>query len=87
MAAILGNRFSLDELAALLDRPLSALLDPFREVVAAGMLVEDAGLLIFRHALVRETIEAGLPLAVKDSLRRFEFLGTLPAARRHSVGD
>src|SRR5262249_53192364 len=70
MAAVLGNRFSADELAALLDRPLSALFGPIREALPARLIVQHAHLLSSSHALVRDAIEAGLPLALVDSLRR-----------------
>lgn len=70
MAAVLGSRFSVDELAELLQRPISALFGPIREALAARVIVEDEHLLSFSHALVRDAIEAGLPAALVDSLRR-----------------
>jgi hypothetical protein len=70
MASILGRRFSLDELAALMSRPEPELVDAVREGLAAGLIVDDAERLGFRHDLVREAIEGTLPSAVKRSLQR-----------------
>jgi DNA-binding CsgD family transcriptional regulator len=70
MAAVLGRRFSLDELAALMDQPPSHLLGAVRESLAAGLVVDDGERLAFRHDLVREAIEATLPGPVKRSLQR-----------------
>lgn len=70
MASVLGRRFSLDELAGLMNLSASALLDPVREALAAGLIVDDGDRLRFRHDLVRESIEAALPAAIKRSLQR-----------------
>jgi DNA-binding CsgD family transcriptional regulator len=70
MASILGRRFSLDELASLMDRPSPQLIEPVREAVAAGLIVDGGERLGFRHELIREAIEAALPSAVKWSLKR-----------------
>ena len=70
MASVLGRSFSLDELAGLLGKPPLDLRGEIREVIAAGLLTEDGNRLGFRHDLVREAVDASLPKAVRQSMRR-----------------
>lgn len=70
MASVLGRRFSVDELAALVDRSPPALLGALRAALDTGLIVEDGDLLRFQHDLVRETVDASLPTAIRRSLRR-----------------
>jgi DNA-binding CsgD family transcriptional regulator len=70
MGAVLGGRFSADELAALLDVPPAAIMASVREAVAAGLVIEDRDRLAFRHDLVREAVDADLPWTLRQSLRR-----------------
>jgi DNA-binding CsgD family transcriptional regulator len=69
-ASVLGRRFSVDELAAMMDRTPSSLVDAVRETLASGLIVESGDHLRFRHDLIREAIESSLPAAVKRSLQR-----------------
>jgi DNA-binding CsgD family transcriptional regulator len=70
MASVLARRFSVEELAALVDRSPPALLGALRAALDAGLIVEDGDLLGFRHDLVREAVDASLPKAIRRSLRR-----------------
>jgi len=70
MASVLGHSFSLDELAGLLGRPPLDLRGEIREAIAAGLLTDDGNRLGFRHDLVREAVDASLPRAVRQSMRR-----------------
>jgi DNA-binding CsgD family transcriptional regulator len=70
MASVLGRRFSLEELAALMDRSPAALVDAVREALASGLIIEAGDQLGFRHDLIREAIESGLPSPVQRSLQR-----------------
>lgn len=70
VATAFGRRFSLDDLAAMLDRPPSALLGPVEEVLHAGLFVESGELLTFRHDLILEAVRASLPLPVSRALDR-----------------
>ena len=70
MASVLGRRFSVDELAAITDRQPVALLEPVREALGSGLIVEDGERLSFRHDLVRESIDAGLPAAMRVAMQR-----------------
>jgi DNA-binding CsgD family transcriptional regulator len=70
MASILGRSFSIAELAGLIERPVSGLLDSAREALDAGLIVDAGERLAFRHDLVREVIDAGIPIALKRDLQR-----------------
>ena len=70
VATALGRRFSLDDLAAMLDCPPSALLGPVEEVLYAGLFVESGEMLTFRHDLILEAVRASLPLPVSRALDR-----------------
>jgi DNA-binding CsgD family transcriptional regulator len=70
MAAVLGRRFSVEELAALVDRSPPTLLGALSEALTAGLIVADGDLLGFRHDLVREAVDASLPQPIRRSLRR-----------------
>jgi DNA-binding CsgD family transcriptional regulator len=70
MASVLGRSFSVDELASLMDLPAPSIIEPVREALAAGLIVDHGDRLAFRHDLIREAIEAELPSAVKRSLQR-----------------
>ena len=60
-AAVLGQRVPFDLLARVTGSSEGALIDALRGLVAAGLLVEDEDdVFAFRHALVGETVSAGL---------------------------
>ena len=67
---MLGRRFSADELAALGGAAPAEILAALREALAAGLVTEDGDRMAFRHALVREAVDATLPRTVRQSLRR-----------------
>jgi DNA-binding NarL/FixJ family response regulator len=70
MAAVLGRRFSADELAALTGSTPSAILTALREALAAGLVTEDGDRMTFRHDLLRAAVDETLPRTVRQSLRR-----------------
>ena len=57
-AAVIGPELDADLLAAVLGRPVIALLDEAEEAVAKQFLVEDDGIFRFRHELLREALAA-----------------------------
>ena len=57
-AAVIGPELDADLLAAVLGRPVVALLDDAEQAVAKQFLVEDDGIFRFRHELVREALAA-----------------------------
>jgi predicted ATPase len=70
MASVLGRSFSVDELASLMDLPSSNVIEPVREALAAGLIIDHGNRLGFRHDLIREAIEAEIPSSVRHSLQR-----------------
>jgi DNA-binding CsgD family transcriptional regulator len=70
LASVLGRRFSADELAALGGAAPAEILAALGEALAAGLVTEDGDRMSFRHALVREAVDATLPATVRQSLRR-----------------
>jgi tetratricopeptide (TPR) repeat protein len=57
-AAVIGRELDIDLLAAVLGRPVVALLDDAEQAVAKQFLVEEEGIFLFRHELVREALAA-----------------------------
>jgi DNA-binding CsgD family transcriptional regulator len=70
VAAALGRRFSLDDVAAMLNLAPSALLTPVDELVQADLLAESDGQLMFGHDLTLEAVRASVPVSVLRSLDR-----------------
>jgi DNA-binding CsgD family transcriptional regulator len=70
VAAALGRRFSLSDLAAMLDVPPSGLLVPVEELIHANLLVERDDELCFRHDLIFEAVRTSVPLSLRRALDR-----------------
>ena len=70
VAAALGRRFSLSDLAAMLDVSPSALLVPVEELIHADLLVERDDKLCFGHDLIFEAVRASVPPSVRRALDR-----------------
>ncbi len=70
VAAALGRRFSLDDVAAMLNVSPSELLTPVDELVHADLLAEYDGRLAFGHDLTLEAVRASVPVSVLRSLDR-----------------
>ena len=61
-ASVCGREFRLDVLTELLEAPAARLVGPLEEAMSAGLVVEPAiGRFTYCHALVRETLYAGIP--------------------------
>jgi DNA-binding SARP family transcriptional activator/DNA-binding CsgD family transcriptional regulator/tetratricopeptide (TPR) repeat protein len=69
-AALLGPEFDLGDLAAVLGKPVSELLDRVEEALNAAVLREAGERFAFRHALVRQALYEAMPTAVRLSLHR-----------------
>ncbi|MET8743075.1 AAA family ATPase [Streptomyces sp. NPDC004728] len=69
-AAALGGTVTVARLAELLGRSSAALITAVRESLDADLLAESGDRLAFRHDLIREAVEAGLPLPVRQALSR-----------------
>jgi DNA-binding CsgD family transcriptional regulator len=70
VAAALGRRFSLHDLAAMLDLPASALLAPVEELIHADLLVERDDKLAFGHDLILEAVRGSVPVSMRRALDR-----------------
>lgn len=68
-AAAVGAPVSVALLAELLGRSPAALITAVRESLDADLLTESGDRLAFRHDLIREAVEAGLPLPLRQALR------------------
>jgi DNA-binding CsgD family transcriptional regulator/tetratricopeptide (TPR) repeat protein len=69
-ASGLGRRFSIHDLAALTDMPLTELIDPVNELVQADIFADDGGQLAFRHDIIREAVRGTLLPPVRRAVDR-----------------
>jgi DNA-binding CsgD family transcriptional regulator len=67
-AALLGGRFAVTDLAAVLRRPVSDLADGLQEAVAAGIVVGSGTELAFRHLLIQQALYESMPAALRTAL-------------------
>ena len=70
VAASLGLRFALNDVAAMLDLAPSALLMPVEELIHSNLLVESDDRLGFPHDLTLEAVRASVPLSMRRALDR-----------------
>jgi DNA-binding CsgD family transcriptional regulator len=70
VAASLGRRFTVAQLAVVLGVPASALLDPVSDLIGLGLLAEDGQALSFTHDLNREAVRASQPSSAAAALDR-----------------
>jgi DNA-binding SARP family transcriptional activator/DNA-binding NarL/FixJ family response regulator len=78
-ASLFGQEFDLGEVAAATARPVSDLIGPVEEAVAAGVLRDAGDRFAFRHPLVRQALHEAMPKAVRVALHR-QAARTLAAA-------
>lgn len=69
LAAALGAGLNVTELAVILDKSPVELYTVIEEAVRAGLLVDSAGELVFRHDLIRQALSESLPATVQEGLR------------------
>lgn len=68
VAALLGGTFSLAEVAAVMERPVTQLLGQIQEATEAGVIVSQPDDLAFRHPLVRTILDQGVPGSARQAL-------------------
>ncbi|GAA0467373.1 helix-turn-helix transcriptional regulator [Paractinoplanes deccanensis] len=68
VAATLPRRFTVAELAGMLERRAADLVGPIEETVRAELLISDGGHLRFRHDLLRQAARESLPAPVRQAL-------------------
>jgi DNA-binding SARP family transcriptional activator/tetratricopeptide (TPR) repeat protein len=88
-AALLGDEFTVPDLAAALDRPVTGLADVVEEALLAGLVVESAEWLSFRHSIVRRALHHKTPASMRVVLHRqlAERLATGGAAAGRVAGQ
>jgi DNA-binding CsgD family transcriptional regulator len=69
-AALLGERFTVTDVAAVQGCAVRDLVSVIREAVAAGVLTASGTDLVFRHAVIREALVDGLPAGLRSGLHR-----------------
>jgi DNA-binding CsgD family transcriptional regulator len=92
LAASLGRRFTVRDLADMAGIPVAELVGPIRELMEADMFVESGDQLAFGHDLIREGAAASSPSAVRRALDRqaVDVLlarGALPVEVAHQLAD
>ena len=70
VAASMGRRFTVGQLAAVLEVPASTLLDPVEELIGSELLAEGGDMLSFTHDLNREAVRASQPSSAVHALDR-----------------
>ncbi|MFD7135333.1 ATP-binding protein [Streptomyces sp. NPDC059894] len=70
ITAALGRECPVGQLAELMRRPAADLGAAVREALATDLMVGDHQMIAFRHDLIREAVEAGLPATVRRALLR-----------------
>jgi DNA-binding CsgD family transcriptional regulator len=70
LAASLARTFSFGELAAMVQRPPSAVLAPVEQLIDASILVDHDGNLRFRHDITRDAVRESVPSSVRRALDR-----------------
>jgi DNA-binding CsgD family transcriptional regulator len=69
-AALLGERFSVRDVAIVAGCSARDLIGVVREAVTAGVLTASGTDLLFRHALIREALADGLPVGLRSGLHQ-----------------
>ncbi len=69
-AAVLPGGFTVEELAAMLDRPLTEVLTSALAAVTAAVLVDTGSALAFRHELLRRAVLDSTPPSIVRTLQR-----------------
>jgi DNA-binding CsgD family transcriptional regulator len=70
VAAVLPRRFTAAQLAAMVERSPSAILDAVDRAIDADLLVSDGDALGFRHDLVRDAVRDLVPASMRRALER-----------------
>jgi tetratricopeptide (TPR) repeat protein len=69
-AALLGVEFTVQDLATVLDRPVTDLIPAIDEARAVGVLTEAGGGLGFRHPMIRAALYEEMPATVRAAWHR-----------------
>jgi DNA-binding CsgD family transcriptional regulator len=69
-AAILGERVVIEDLALILDTSIPRILPVIDIALNSGLLRSNGADLIFRHELIRQTVEESMPAVIRAALHR-----------------
>jgi DNA-binding CsgD family transcriptional regulator/tetratricopeptide (TPR) repeat protein len=67
-AAVLGQEFSVTDLAVVTGRPAGELAEVLAQAMAGGVLAEAGARLGFRHGLIRQVLYEGVPASAREAL-------------------
>lgn len=67
-AALLGQEFTVTELATLVREPVPVLSSGLGDAVAAGILVQSGSRMAFRHPLIRQALYERVPVPLRAAL-------------------
>ncbi len=70
IAALMGSRFTLGDLAAVTGRSSLELLPLIEDLISAHLMRDDGDALAFRHDLLRETVVEALPPSMRAELHQ-----------------
>jgi hypothetical protein len=70
IASLLGDEFSLRDLATVTGRRVTELVEELGEAFRAGLVADRRGVLVFRHQLVRDAVSEDIPEAARIALHR-----------------
>jgi DNA-binding SARP family transcriptional activator/tetratricopeptide (TPR) repeat protein len=70
VAAVLGGEFEVGDVALVLGRPASSLLEPIEEAVEATVLIDEGSRLAFRHPMLRQALYESISVAMRSALQR-----------------
>jgi DNA-binding CsgD family transcriptional regulator len=70
IASVLGNEFTVSELATMTGQPVSELMAPLERALTAEVLTERADRLAFRHDLFRQGVYEDVPVSLRRGLHR-----------------
>ncbi|MFG1918551.1 BTAD domain-containing putative transcriptional regulator [Micromonospora sp. NPDC048898] len=69
-AALLGDRFSVDDVGAVAGRPAADLVPALEEALTAKVVVDARTDLAFRHRFLRQTLYESIPAPARSALHR-----------------
>ncbi|MEV5963974.1 AAA family ATPase [Kribbella sp. NPDC051952] len=67
-AAVFGNEFRLEDVAALMTEPVARLAEPLDDAIQSGLLTDAGAVLRFRHELLRSATLADVPPSAQRAL-------------------
>ena len=86
IAALLGSRFTLFDLASITARPATELFPLVQTLVEARLFTDDGVALSYRHDLVRQAVISALPESVRVELHRNIAQRASSGGRAHDAG-